>query len=260
MSQNRQTTPLVAFPLNAPLLGHAEDHPSGFLIPSHTHDSAQLIHATAGVMTVETEHGLWVVPPERAVWVPAFTAHSIRMTGAVELRTLYLEPSLAVIDGDRCCVVQVSPLLRSAILRAIAFPQPYPKTGPEARLVSVILDEIRAAATAPLHLPMPADPRARRLAEAFRADPSDRRPMAEWTRLAGASERTIERLFRDEVGSTFGAWRQQARLLRALEVLAAGETVVTAALEVGFATPSAFIAMFRRAMGTTPAQYFRQPS
>jgi AraC-like DNA-binding protein len=258
MSQTRQTAPQVDLALAVPLLGRAEDFAGGFVIPPHTHDAAQLIHAASGVMTVGTQDGIWVVPPERAVWVPAFVAHSIRMTGGVELRTLYLAPVVAPIEGRACCVVQVSKLLRAAILRAVDFSQPYDDGGPEARLVAVILDEIRAATTAPLHLPMPADPRARRLAEAFRKDPTDRRTMADWARLAGASERTLERLFRDEVGMSFGAWRQQARLLRALEVLAAGESVVSAALEVGFETPSAFIAMFRRAMGTTPAKYFRQ--
>jgi AraC-like DNA-binding protein len=119
------------------------------------------------------------------------------------------------------------------------------------------VDEIRAAPTAPLHLPNPRDARALRVADGFCADPSDRRPRSEWARVAGASERTLERVFRNEVGMTFGKWQQQARLLRALEILASGAPVTDAALTVGFETPSAFIAMFRRTMGTTPARYFR---
>jgi AraC-like DNA-binding protein len=259
MSQNRHPAPLVALPLPSPLLGLAEDHGPDQPIPPHRHDCAQLIHASSGVMRVETGSGLWVVPPARAVWVPAFVTHSIVMSGNVELRTIYLTPESAPIDGTSCCVVQVSPLLRSAILRAVEFEQPYPEDGAEARLAAVIHDEIRAASTAPLHLPMPADPRARRVARAFRDDPSDRRTRSAWAREAGASERTLERLFHAEVGTSFGKWQQQARLLRALEVLAAGESVTAAALDVGFETPSAFIAMFRRAMGTTPARYFQHP-
>jgi AraC-like DNA-binding protein len=208
-------------------------------------------------MTVRTDDGVWVVPPERAVWVPPFVGHSIRMTGPVQLRTIYLDPSLAPIPGSQCCVVQVSELLRAAILRAMEFPQPYPHGGAEARLVAVLVDEIHDAKTAPLHLPMPRDPRARRVADALRADPGDRRTLAGWGRVAGASERTIERLFRDETALCFGAWRQQARLLAGLERLAAGESVTEVALHVGFEGPSAFIAMFRRAMGTTPGRYFR---
>lgn len=264
MSKNRQSAgraagnPLIDFPLPSPLLGLAEDHGPDEPIPPHHHDSAQLIHASEGVMTVETDDGIWVVPPARAVWVPAFVRHSIAMSGTVRLRTLYLEPSTAPIPGTRCCVVQVSPLLRDAILRAVAFRQPYPADGPEARIAAVIRDEIRAAKTAPLHLPMPVDPRARRVAEAFRAAPSQRRSRGAWAREAGASERTLERLFHAEVGTSFGKWQQQARLLRALQVLAAGESVTSTALEVGFDTPSSFIAMFRRAMGTTPARYFQR--
>lgn len=241
-------------------MGLGEDHESGHLIVPHRHDCAQLIHAARGVMTVNTEVGLWVVPPQRAVWVPAFIAHSIRMTGPVELRTIYLDPQLRPIPGDRCCVVRVSELLHASIMRVIEFRPPYAAKGTESRIVGVVLDEIREAPTTPLHLPEPGDPRARRISAAFRADPSDRRTSSEWARIAGASERTLERLFRAEVGMTFGRWQQQARLLRALEILASGESVTRAALEVGFETPSAFIAMFRRAMGTTPAKYFRRTS
>jgi AraC-like DNA-binding protein len=254
---NQRQAPLVAFALPSPLLGLSEDHENGHFIVPHRHDSAQLIHAARGVMTVETEDGLWVVPPERAVWVPAFTTHSIRMTGTVEFRTIYLDPSVAPIAGDACCVVQVSELLHALIMRVMGFRQPYPRDGPESRVVEVVLDEIREAPIAPLHLPIPKDPRARRIANAFRESPGDRRGASDWARLAGASERTLERIFRNDLGTTFGRWQQQARLLRALEILAAGEAVTTAALEVGLETPSAFIAMFRRAMGTTPAKYFQ---
>jgi AraC-like DNA-binding protein len=260
MSQSRQArgtaTPLIDFGLPSPVLGVAQDGEPGQRLPPHHHDSAQLIHASTGVITVETEDGLWVVPPARAVWVPARITHSIAMSGRVELRSLYLDPALAPIAGDRCCVVQVSPLLHAAVLRAMDFSQPYPERGPEARVVAVILDEIRAAKLAPLHLTIPIDPRARQVALAFRADPADRRSRKDWARAAGTSERTLERLFHAQVGTSFGKWQQQARLLCALQVLAAGETVTRAALEVGFQTPSAFITMFRRAMGTTPARYF----
>ena len=249
---------MVRFDRRSPLVGQADDYESGFEIPPHRHDSAQLIHAATGVMTVETDDGLWVVPPQRAVWVPAFVPHSICMTGAVQMRTLLLDPDLAPIPGTRCYVVQVSPLLRASIMRAFDFPQPFCNEGPESRITAVIVDEIRAAPTAPLHLPNPRDSRALRVADAFRTDPSDRRPRSEWARVAGASERTLERVFRNEVGLTFGKWQQQARLLRALEILASGAPVTDAALTVGFETPSAFIAMFRRTMGATPARYFRR--
>lgn len=260
MSQSRHMAPMVELRLRAPLLGLAEDHGPDEPIPPHRHDAAQLIHASSGVMTVRTEDDLWVVPPARAVWVPAFVTHSIAMSGRVELRTLYLAPDfapdLSSETGDRCSVVQVTPLLRAAILRAMDFEYPYPPAGVEANVVAVIRDEIAAARATPLHLPMPADPRARRVSEAFWGDVSERKSVAEWARMAGASERTLERLFQSDVGMSFGRWQRQVRLLRALELLAAGHAVTRVALEVGFDTPSAFIAMFKGAMGTTPARYF----
>ena len=125
-------------------------------------------------------------------------------------------------------------------------------------MAEVLLDELRVAPTTPLHLPMPRDPRALRAAEAFRLDPSLRQPVGHWAKIAGASTRTLERLWPSQVGMTFGRWQQQVRLLRALEVLASGRSVTEAALDVGFETTSAFILMFRRALGTTPAKYFRE--
>lgn len=262
MSNIRHIAPNPPVPraLAQPLEGLAAEYEPGAEIPLHHHPFAQLIYASSGVMTVTTEHGTWVVPPDRAVWVPARVDHAIRMTGRVSMRTLYFSDALGPLAGPACSVVQVSALLRESILRAIGFPKPYPERGAEARLVAVIADEIRAAPTAPLHLPLPRDPRARRVADALSANPGDPRSLAEWARVAGASVRTLERSFERETALPFGAWRQRARLLRALEQLASGESVSTVALDLGYETPSAFIAMFRRALGTSPGRYFRAPS
>jgi AraC-like DNA-binding protein len=261
MFQIRQTGPAsrVPFALARPLEGLAVEYAPGDEIALHQHPFAQLLFASSGVMTVATEQGTWVVPPERAVWVPARVGHSIRMTGRVSMRTIYLDDALGPLAGQACCVVQVSALLREGILRAVGFAQPYRDGGPEARLVSVIADEIRAAPTAPLHLPLPRDPRARRVADALRAAPGDPRTLADWARLAGASPRTLERLFKRETALAFAAWRQQARLVRGLEQLASGDSVTSVALDLGYETPSGFIAMFRRALGTSPGRYFRTP-
>lgn len=246
------TTPLLVQP--------AERYANGFVIPWHHHDADQLITATAGVMTVETDDGVWVVPPERGVWVPAGTNHRITMSGSVALQGVYLEPELASLDEDVCRVVQISALLRAAVDRAAEFEYPYPREGAEAHVEAVLVDELTAADVAPLHLPMPSDPLARSVATAFLADPADRRTRGVWARDAGISERTLERLFHEEVDTTFGRWQRQARLLLALRLLADGHDVTRTALDVGFDTPSAFIAMFRRATGTTPGRYFDSDS
>jgi AraC-like DNA-binding protein len=251
---------VVPHALKRPLEGLAAEYAPGDEIPLHQHPFAQLLFASSGVMTVGTEHGTWVVPPERAVWVPARVGHSIRMTGRVSMRTIYLAEKLGPLAGNACCVVQVSALLREGILRAVTFAQPYREDGPDARVVAVIADEIRAAPTAPLHLPLPRDPRARRVVDALCANPGDPRTLGDWARIAGASARTLERLFERETKLPFAAWRQQARLLRGLEQLASGESVTAVALDLGYETPSAFIAMFRRALGTSPGRYFRARS
>ena len=260
MSTNRQNvhqaTSLLDLATNSLVSGVATDwEPDSFIHPHH-HNISQLIYAATGVITVETAQGIWVVPPTRAVWVPASTGHSIRTCGNVQLRTLQFGPDIPPINIEKCCVVQVSPLLRAGIIRAMDFPGDYGADSPEGRLAAVILDEIRSADVAPLHLPMPTDARARRVAVEFCADPSNRQPCEAWAYAVGAGERTLERRFHTETGMSFGKWQQQARLLKALAILAAGQSVTVAAYDVGFKSPSAFIVMFRSAMGDTPSRYF----
>ena len=235
---------------------HAADYPSGARVPPHRHAVAQLIYASEGVMTVTTAAGRWVVPPQRGVWVPPRVAHRIRMTGEVHMRTVYLEPGRVEDAPTGCCVVHISPLMRELILRAVSFDGSEPAEGPEERVVALLVDEIRAARVAPLHLPTPVDSRLLRVTGALRDDPGDARTLDDWSRSAGASARTLARLFLRETGMGFRAWRQQARLLRALERLADGEPVTRVALELGYESPSAFIAMFRRTLGETPGRYF----
>lgn len=242
--------------MTRPVVGYAADFPHGHRIRRHRHAAGQLIFAASGVMTVATDAGRWVVPPERAVWVPPQVPHEIRMTGAVRMRTLYLDGKARARLPTDCAVVHVRPLLRELVLAAVAFTKPYAPTSREGRIVAVLLDELVAARTAPLHLPMPSDPRARAITERLLDDPGDKRSLGAWARDAGASARTLARLFRRETGLGFAEWRQQARLLHALERLAAGEAVTSLALDLGYDSPSAFITMFRSRLGATPGRYF----
>jgi AraC-like DNA-binding protein len=240
-----------------PIVALAAGYADGARIPRHRHREAQLIAAISGVMTVATREGRFVVPAHRAVWVPPRTEHSIRMTGDVAMRTVYVAPSRAAKLAHRCGVVQVTPLLRELILRAVEFPPRWRRDGVEARIAALILDEIESATVAPLHLPLPSDARALRVTRALAAAPHDSRRLAAFAKAAGASPRTLARLFRRETGLGFRAWRQQLRLQRALERLAAGDAVTTIALELGYESPSAFIAMFKKALGVSPSRYFR---
>lgn len=240
------------------------EYSSGEWIAPHAHVRAQLVYAVAGIMTVRTAEGTWVVPPHRAVWVPARVEHQIQAAGRLSMRSLYIDPDAAGSLPVHCCVVQVTPLLRELILRAAATPRRDDADervdAQEERIAALILDEIRASSLAPLHLPEPSDPRLKRIAAAVREDPAEGRSLAAWSRVVGASSRTLTRLFQAETGMSFRHWRRQARLLAALARLANGDSVTVVALDLGYGSPSAFIAMFRRALGTTPAQYFRSAS
>jgi AraC-like DNA-binding protein len=249
-------SPIVPVGMSRPVFALGVTYADGQRIPLHRHRTAQLIAAASGVMTVTTPDGRFVVPPQRGVWVPPLTEHRIRMTGDVAMRTVYIARPLSAKLPNACCVVQVTPLLRELILRAVSFRRHYRKTGPEARIAALIVDELKSARVAPLHLPLPADARAQRLTRALQADPGDQRSLAALAETSGASPRTLARIFRRETGMSFGAWRQQLRLLRALERLAAGDAVTTVALDLGYESPSAFIAMFRRALGMSPGRYF----
>ena len=233
------------------------DYPAGHVIALHFHHRDQVVYASRGVMTVRTRDGTWVVPPHRAVWIPAEIPHTITMSGLVAMRTLYLKAMLAKGLPRDCCVMNVSTLLKELILHACTV-QALTKTVKwHEHLVAVILHQLEAAPTIPLQLPHLSDPRLIRIAEMLMRHPGDGRTLTELCRLTGAGKRSVERLFQQEIGMTFGKWRQQVRLMQGMRLLAEGAKVTHAALESGYSTPSAFISMFRKALGITPSSYFR---
>ncbi len=243
--------------------------PSGFRLEPHGHDWSQLIYASSGVMTVRADavsgitppsSGVWVVPPERGVWVPAGVTHSIEMSGRVAMRSIYFAPGFARGKLPRSCsVVHVTPLMRELILQTCALGALLRETPEHVRLSRVIVDQIETLPEMPLELAMPRDPRACRVAELLRRSPAGADSLERIASQAGASKRTIERRFREEAGMGLGQWRKQLRLLHALRLLAGGEPVTSVALDCGYQSTSAFIAMFKRALGTTPFRYTGRP-
>jgi AraC-like DNA-binding protein/mannose-6-phosphate isomerase-like protein (cupin superfamily) len=242
--------------INRPVIVHARDYPAGWQAAVHWHDRSQLVYASAGIMTVETEQGMWVVPPQRAVWIPAGVRHDVHAAGPIAMRSVYIARDVVPWLPPTCCVVHVTPLLRELIGRAAELPCVYARGGQEERIMLLILDEIRALPTAPLHLPEPSDPRLRRITTALKRHPADDRTLEAWGRTVGASSRTLARLFRRETGLSYQQWQRQVRLLSGLIRLAEGQPVTLVAMDVGYESPSAFTAMFKRALGTTPSQYF----
>jgi AraC-like DNA-binding protein len=218
----------------------------------------QLLFASRGMLTVHTDAGLWVVPVHQAVWVPAGVRHSVEVAGGVAMRSLHLRPPVRARLPETCRVVEVSPLLREILRRAMRLRTLDRRVAEERHLMDILLDEITVLPLMPLDLPMPRDPRGVRAAACIREEPAARHTLAEVARASAASARTLERLFRNETGLPFGVWRQRAKLLRALQLLAEGETVAGVANAVGYESASAFVAAFRRALGTTPGRYFKK--
>lgn len=233
------------------------DYSPGHVIPLHFHDRDQLVFASRGVMTIRTREHTWVVPPHRAVWIPAKVPHTIRMSGSVAMRTLYLKQRLAEGLPRNCCVMNVSNLLKELVLHACNLRTLRKTVRWHAHLVAVILHQLEAVQTIPLQLPVLSDPRLLRIAQVFEQNPRDERTLAQLCKVSGAGKRSVERLFQREAGMTFGKWRQQLRLMQGIRLLAEGAKVTHAALESGYSTPSSFASMFRRNLGLTPTSYFK---
>jgi AraC-like DNA-binding protein len=240
-----------------PVAAMAADYLPAHVTKPHQHPHAQLIHAVHGVMVVSTAEGQWIVPPTRGMWMPGGTVHWIRMVGHVQMRTAYIRPDAAPNLPTRCTVLGISPLLRELILAAIDIPLPYSPDSRESRLMRLLLDEVTLVPTLPLHLPRPTDQDLRVICEQIVGSPDSDLTLADWGSRLGVDPKTIQRRFARETGMTFGQWRQQARLLAALERLAAGDKVVDVALDMGYGSPSAFATMFRRQFGVPPSAFFK---
>jgi AraC-like DNA-binding protein/quercetin dioxygenase-like cupin family protein len=249
----RSTNPDDYQDLPRPIAGMAKSFPDGQEIPLHQHRRDQLLYAARGIMRIRTEREAWIVPPDRAVYIPGRTAHSVSMHGAVEMRTLYLEPESAPDLPTRALAIQVSDLLRALIMALIEEPLLYDEEGRGGAIASLIHCEIARADRLSLMVPMPMDARLSRICLALLADPADARTLDQWTELAGASPRTLARLFRQEVGLSFAVLRQRIRFHNALEDLVKGEPLVRIASRNGYRSPSAFSAAFRKAMGAAPS-------
>ncbi len=257
MSQKRQSAFEPVGNRRSQITALTRDYAAGHVIPSHFHERDQLVYASRGVMTVRTHDGTWVVPPSRAVWIPAPVAHTITMSGSVSMRTLYFKPRIVKALPHTCCVVNVSSLLRELILHACTIGDLRNTVKRERHVMNLIGDQLKAFQAIPLQLPNLSDQRALRIAEKLLSEPGSRQTLAQLCRTSGAGKRTIERLFVEETGLTFGKWRQQLRTMQALRLLAEGANVTRTALEAGYSTPSAFVAAFRKLLGTTPTSYFR---
>lgn len=252
--QSREVPP-VPLVLTRPVQRRMFGIPGGYAVQMHSHDWVQFTYASAGIMQVLTEHHSYLLPPQCALWIPAGVRHTAFSEQALAFRGLYLDAS--VLQGYRrdCAVLQVTPLVRELIERVSQFPDDYPPQGPQARLLQVLVDELRELLEAPFSLPLPSDPRLRRITDALQAEPGDNRTIEQWAQQVGASRRTLVRLFQAQTQLSFREWRQRLRLLAALPMLAQGMSVTRLANELGYDSVSAFIGLFQRHYGKTPGAY-----
>lgn len=233
----------------------AAGYHAGTLLPAHRHEWGQLVFAASGVMRVMTDGAAWLIPPTRAIWLPAGVRHAIAMQGEVAMRTLYVDMPRAAMLPSSPYVLEVAPLLRELIFHILRIGMLAPERRDHDRLAGLLVDLVLAAEQENLMLPLPRDPRALRLAEHWQQHPDDDRDMMELAKEVGASLRTLQRLFSRETRLTLGAWRQRARLIHAVARLAGGATVTDAALDCGYNSMSAFGAAFSRQFRISPTRY-----
>lgn len=231
------------------------DQQTGEYNAPHAHLHGQILYAASGMMRAMTEDGLWFLPPRRALWIPPGMVHDQLMLSPVKLRSLYIEPDVSQGFGERCKVVEVSVMLRELILALADQPIEYAQEGRNGHIVGLILHEIESARSLPLQIPWPVDRRLLSVCNGILDNPQQPHSVEYWADKVGASSRTLIRLFLKETGLTFRHWVQQVRLASALDRLEQGQAVGVIARDLGYASPSAFSAMFRRVMGESPRAF-----
>src|SRR5215831_16653126 len=234
-----------------PVAAMAKSFVDGSHTSVHRHGRGQLLHAVSGIMRIETADAAWLVPPARALWMPPNMAHRVTMRSRVEMRTLYIDPHAAGTLPRAPTLVEVSGLLRELILAALEEPAAYDEAGRGGLVARLILVELGRIKDRPIDVPMP------RVARALLDRPALPLDLDQWAERAGASRRTLARLFRHETGLSFAEWRARLRAVEGLARLSAGASVSASANAVGYDSPSAFSAMVRRSLGEAPRRLAR---
>ena len=261
MSIKGQTRPIPQLEaLPTPVYARTESWGSeGSVTDWHSHPWGQLTYAATGVLTVKTQHACYVAPPHYAIWLPAFAEHQVLSEGAAEMRSLYLDMSLLNIARfNKPLVCEVSSLFRELVVRFCSFSSPYTEDSPQYRLAMVLLDELLVQKEVELQLPTHNHGRLKPICDKLLAQPGIEQSIELMAKDIELSGRSVSRLFKSQFGITFKQWRQKARLLHSLKLLASGLTVTDVALECGYDSVSAFVVAFKTNFGTTPGQMFEK--
>mgnify|MGYP001242092384 CR=1 FL=1 len=229
----------------------AKQFPDGFQIATHSHPRDQVIYGISGVMRIETLEGAWIVPPDRALLLPAGMDHSVDVRGSVEMRTLYITPTKPA--GIK--VLAVSPLMRELISALAQEPMDYSGNNRAEQIAELISMELSRASALPLNIPLPQDVRLQQVCQKVLNDPSIKLTLEEWAGLAAISSKTLARLCKKELGMSFSVWRRRIRFAKALEMLGQNHPIKRIAQECGYKSSSAFTYAFRQQFGETPKAF-----
>jgi AraC-like DNA-binding protein len=230
----------------------------GHLVDWHSHSWSQLVYASEGVLTVETQEGCWVVPPRRAIWVPAGRCHRLQMHGRVCLQTIYLKVDLQSYGLPDCAVVNISPLVHELILHVCERGIVNGDCVENRSLIQFLTSQLQKLSALPLVVTMPRDARAQRVARRILEAHGAIYSLQDLCQTCGTSLRTMQRIFRDEVGLPLARWQHQVKMMRAVQLLEEQQSVTHVAFELGFESVSGFIQSFRNSFGESPGKYRTQ--
>jgi AraC-like DNA-binding protein len=239
----------------APANAHKRQADSRKEADFHHHRKGQFLLWLRGVLTCEVAGGFWLVPPGSAMWIPGGVQHRMETAGTIECYVVYVDSAVDDALPRVCCTLSVTPLLRELVIRSAAVPMRYEEGGMTSRVMTLLLDEMALAQPGQVHLPLPADPRLRKLVGWIMANPSAPGGIGSWAHRMDISPRTLSRLVARETGMSFGRWRRQLHLLLALQCMAKGATVQDVADGLGYENASNFVLMFRKVLGDTPGRY-----
>ncbi|MBO1255005.1 helix-turn-helix transcriptional regulator [Alteromonas sp. 5E99-2] len=241
--------------LPRPVVPLTRDYEEMTQIISHQHTWSQLAYSCAGVMHIETDSGIFVLPPEQALWIPPNTRHQHFCKNKVSYRSLHIDAALSRELGDKVRPLNVDSLLKSLILEITSWPKDYAETEQTQRFILVLLDRLAVAKSNQLFMPTPQDRRLFPIIETLNDNPANKLTIEDWARTVGASSRTLNRLFNQNYGMGFSRWKQKLRILKSIELLSSNTSLVNIAYELGYESTSSFITGFKKQLGCSPKKY-----
>ncbi|WP_298773652.1 helix-turn-helix transcriptional regulator [uncultured Shewanella sp.] len=244
-----------------PMEGILASHKANTIGTPHHHTWCQLQYAIKGTMNIIAGNQSFVIPPQRAVWLPKYVTHQVNNLSKVAYRSLHISDDLGEEIGNKVKVIEVSEFLKELIIRGCnAWQSTYTPTHVDNAMMTLIIEEIRHATESPLYLPWPSDPRLKRICQILQNNPADNRTLPELAQLSGASVRTLNRIFIKECQLGFSDWRQKLRVLTGLERLQTNASITQIALDLGYSSSSTFIQVFKKHLHASPKSYLKHLS